>query len=103
MNHVMPDHVVPLRVYLLVFIALIILTAITVQVAYIDLGLLNTPIAIIIASIKASLVVLYFMHVRYSEKLILLVVFVSVFTLILLFGFALSDYLTRYWIMLPIR
>ncbi|MGB9692837.1 MAG: cytochrome C oxidase subunit IV family protein [Candidatus Sumerlaeaceae bacterium] len=103
MNRIMFDHIVPVRVYFLVFLALIVLTAVTVQVAFIDLGLLNTPIAILIASLKATLVVLYFMHVRYSEKLILLVVFVSVFTLMLLFAFALGDYLTRYWILLPIR
>ena len=103
MNHVMAGHIVPLRVYFAVFLALIVLTGITVQVAYLDLGLLNTPIAIAIASLKATLVILYFMHVRWSESLVLLSILVSVFTLILLFAFALSDYLTRYAIILPIQ
>jgi cytochrome c oxidase subunit 4 len=103
MNHIMPGHIVPVRVYFAVFLALIVLTAITVQVAFIDLGWLNTPVAIAIASIKASLVILYFMHVRYSERLVLLTVLVSVFTLVLLFAFALSDYLTRYAIAVPVQ
>ncbi|AXA35145.1 MAG: hypothetical protein D6691_07505 [Candidatus Hydrogenedentota bacterium] len=103
MNHIMPGHIVPVRVYLAVFCALVVLTVLTVKVAYVDLGLLNTPLALGIASVKAMLVVLYFMHARYSPRLILLVVIVSAFTLILLFAFTLSDYLTRGQIVLPIQ
>jgi len=103
MNHILPDHVVPVRVYLAVFCTLVVLTVLTVKVAYIDLGLLNTPLALGIASVKAMLVVLYFMHARYSPRLIVLVVIVSAFTLILLLAFTLSDYLTRGQIVLPIQ
>ncbi len=103
MNHIMAGHIVPVRTYAIVFLALLLLTAVTIQVAYIDLGWLNTPLAIAIASAKASLVVLYFMHVRWSERLILLSILVSLFTLCLMFAFALSDYLTRYAIILPIQ
>lgn len=103
MNHVMPGHIVPVRVYFAVFLALLVLTAVTVQVAFVDLGWLNTPVALGIASLKASLVVLYFMHVRYSERLVLLSILVTLFTLLLMFAFSLSDYYTRTSIVLPIQ
>ena len=66
----MSNHVVPLRVYFSVFGALMVLTAITVAVAFFDLGVLNNVVALGIAGLKATLVILYFMHVRYSGRLI---------------------------------
>ena len=56
-------HVVPLKIYFLIFFALMLGTILTVAVAFFDMGFLNTPIALIIALVKASLVILYFMHV----------------------------------------
>lgn len=88
-------HVVPVRTYLAVFTALLVFTAITVAAAFVDMGPLNIAVMLGIAVLKASLVVMFFMHVRYSTRLIPLVVFGGVFFLLVLFGFTMSDYLTR--------
>jgi cytochrome c oxidase subunit IV len=91
------DHIVSTRVYYLIFASLIVGTAITVGVAFIDLGPLNAVVALTIAVIKATLVVLFFMHVRYSTKLTWAVVVASVFWLGILLVLTFSDYLTRAW------
>jgi cytochrome c oxidase subunit 4 len=91
-------HVVPVRVYLAIFAALMVFTAITVAVAFFDLGALNNVVMLSIAVIKATLVVLFFMHVRYSTRLIPLVVAGGVFFLLILLGIAMPDYLTRGWL-----
>ena len=67
-------HVLPLRIYFLVFFSLLILTGTTVAVAFIDMGPLNNLVAMGIAGLKATLVVLFFMHVRYSTRLTSLVI-----------------------------
>jgi cytochrome c oxidase subunit 4 len=97
----MTHHVVPLRVYFAVFAALIILTAVTIQVAYLDMGNLNTPAALGIASVKALLVTLYFMHVRYSSRLIWLTAAAGVIWLGFLILITLTDYLSRGWLPFP--
>ena len=90
-------HVVSWRVYLAVFAALCVLTVITVEVAGHDFGPLNLIVALGVALTKASLVVLYFMHARYSPKLTGVVIASSIaFFLILLF-LTLTDYLSRPW------
>ena len=91
-------HVVPLRHYIGVFLALMVLTAATVVTAKMDLGPLNTVVALTIAVIKALLVVLIFMHVKYSNKLVKTMVVASVLWLLIMFGFAGQDYLTRGWL-----
>ena len=91
------DHIVPTRVYYLIFAALMVGTAITVGVAFVDLGPLNAIVALTIAVLKATLVVLFFMHVRYSTRLTWAVVVGSVFWLGLLLALTFSDYLTRSW------
>jgi len=88
-------HFVHTRAYFAVFAALLVLTAITVWVAFHDWGVLNTPIALGIAVIKATLVVLYFMHVRYATRLTQVVVVSGFFWLLILFAFTLSDYWSR--------
>jgi cytochrome c oxidase subunit IV len=93
----MSSHVVPLRVYYAIFAALMVGTALTVWVAFIDLGALNTPLALAIAITKATLVVLFFMHVKYSPKLTWLVVIGSVFWLSILLLMTFGDYMTRGW------
>ena len=93
----MSEHVVPKRVYYLIFVALMVGTAITVGVAFVDLGPLNAVAALAIAVAKATLVVLYFMHVRYSTRLTWAVVAGSVFWLGILLALTFSDYLTRAW------
>jgi cytochrome c oxidase subunit 4 len=90
-------HIVSPIVYLAIFFALLVGTAVTVWASYIDLGVWNPIIALAIACTKATLVVLYFMHVRYSSKLTMLTVFSGVFMFLVLIGMTLADYFTRAW------
>ena len=96
-------HVVPLRVYFAVFGTLMVLTAVTVLVAFRDLGPWNTIVAMGIAVTKATLVVLYFMHVRYGDKLTRIVVAAGFFWFAILIVLTLSDFLTRPWLGVPGR
>jgi cytochrome c oxidase subunit 4 len=92
------DHahpVVSIRLYVTVFVALLVFTGITVWVADHDYGMLNTPIALGIAVTTASLVVLFFMGVRHNTPLTKVVVVAGFFWLFILFGIGMSDYLTR--------
>ena len=91
----MSDHVVPVRTYYLIFLTLITCTAITVAVAFVDLGPLNAIVAMSIAVFKAMLVVLFFMHVKYGPKLTWAVVLGGVFWLGILLVMTAGDYLTR--------
>jgi cytochrome c oxidase subunit IV len=93
----MAEFIVPKRTYYMVFGALMVLTYLTVQVAFFDLGPLNAVVALTIACVKALLVVLYFMHVRYSTRLTWMVVISGFFWLGILFVLLMSDYLTRGW------
>ena len=93
----MSEHIVPKRTYYLIFLTLMICTAITVAVAFVDLGPLNAVAALTIAVFKATLVVLFFMHVKYSTRLTWAVVLGSVFWLGILLTLTLTDYLTRIW------
>lgn len=93
----MSDHIVPKSTYYLIFSALMVGTALTVGAAFVDLGALNTVVALAIAVTKATLVVLFFMHVKYSPRLTWLVVIGSVFWLFLLLAITFGDYLTRSW------
>lgn len=88
-------HVTSPGVYYLIFGILLILTAVTVAVAFIDLGRLNTPVALGIAVLKATLVILYFMHVRHSTRLTWVILIASFMTLGVMFVLTLTDYLTR--------
>jgi cytochrome c oxidase subunit 4 len=92
-------HVVALGLYLMVFGILIVGTILTVIVALFDLDRLfigaNTAVALLIAFIKTSFVVLFFMHVKYSGKLVWLCAIGSILWLMILFAFTMSDYLTR--------
>jgi cytochrome c oxidase subunit 4 len=91
----MSEHIVSRKIYFAIFGALMVLTVITVLVARVDLGALNNIVALTIAVIKATLVVLYFMHVRYSSRLTWVFVLAGVFWLGILIALTLSDYLTR--------
>jgi cytochrome c oxidase subunit 4 len=94
-SHGHGPHVVPLPVYLGVFAALMVGTALTVWAAHMDFGWANTPVALAIACTKAALVVLFFMHVKYSPRLVALMVAVSIMFLAIMFLITLSDYWTR--------
>jgi cytochrome c oxidase subunit 4 len=93
----MSDHIVPRRTYYLIFATLMVLTAVTVAVAYFDLGFLNTIVAMSIASIKAALIILYFMHARYGSRLIWVFVICGVLWLGVLLALLMSDYASRGW------
>lgn len=93
----MAEHIVPRRTYYVIFAALLALTYVTVQVSILDLGLLNTVAALGIAGLKAVLVVLFFMHVKYSTRLTMLAVIGGIYWLGILLVLTLSDYLTRGW------
>jgi len=95
----MSEHIVSIKVYLTIFIALLVGTALTVIAARIDFpGPLNAIIALTIASVKATIVVLYFMHMRYSPRLIWIVFGSALFWLALMFALTFSDYTTRGWV-----
>ena len=97
----MTQHIVGKKIYLLVFGTLIILTATTVGVSNIDLGPFNTVVALVIAAMKASLVVLFFMHVRWSRPLIGIVALAAVMWLAILIGLTLTDFVSRSWTPTP--
>ncbi len=88
-------HLVSPRTYVSIFLVLMVLTGVTVGTAFIDLGAMNTVVALVIACTKMLLVVLYFMHVRYSSRLTWAVVGGGFFWLLLLLFLTLSDYATR--------
>src|SRR6266508_2652431 len=94
----MAQHVVPPKVYFAVFTALIVLTATTTAVSFLDLGPWNTVVALGIAFLKATLVALFFMHVKYSPRLTQIVVAGGLFWLAILIALTLSDFLTRGWL-----
>jgi len=90
------QHVIGPKTYILIFMSLMVLTAVTVAVAFVDMGQMNIVVAITIAVVKALLVFLYFMHVRYSGYLTWIFLGAGVFWLLILIGLTLTDYLTRH-------
>ena len=94
----MSEHEISRKFYVLIFVALLVLTGTTAGVAFINLGPFNPIIALGIATTKALLVVLFFMHVKYtSEKMTRVVIAAGIFFLLLLLTLSLADYLTRAW------
>jgi len=96
-DHAVPHHITPLATYIIVFLALAAGTLLTWYASTIDLGWMNTPIALVIATTKAALVILFFMHVIYSSRLTWVVVIGSFVWLGVLFVLTFTDYLTRMW------
>ena len=94
----MREHIVSPKAYFAVFTALAVLTVVTWSVAKRDLGFLNVVVALTIAVIKATLVVLYFLHVRWSSRLTWVFVCAGFFWLAIMVALTLSDYLTRGWL-----
>ena len=93
----MTGHVVSPRLYLWIFAALLVLTAVTTGAARFDLGPLGVVIALLIAAAKASLVVLFFMHVRYSRPLVWIAAGAALVWLGIMVGLTLTDYYSRPW------
>ena len=97
----MSGHVSSLKVYVGIFLTLMVLTAVTIAVAYVNLGQMNKVVALGIASFKATLVVLYFMHVKYASRLTKLIVVAGLFFLAILLSLTMSDYGSRMWVNPP--
>jgi cytochrome c oxidase subunit IV len=89
------EHIAPRKMYVLIFVLLILLTALTTRAAYVDLGPFNTVVALLIAALKATLVALFFMHLKWSSHLSRLAALAALFWLAILIALSLSDYLTR--------
>ena len=94
----MSEHLVPVRIYYVIFTTLLLLTLVTLDVAFYNFGMLNVSIALGIATTKATLVILYFMHVRYAPPLTAVFASLGFIWLAMLIGFTLSDFLTRGWL-----
>ena len=90
-------HIVSPMVYLTIVLALLVGTAVTVWASFIDLGPWNPVIALAIACTKAVLVVLFFMHVKYSTKLTKLTIIAGIFIFLALISMTLADYMSRAW------
>ena len=95
----MSEHIVYPRVYMGIFLILMVGTILTVVAAFLDFpGPLNAVVALTIATIKATFVVLYFMHVRYSGRLVWLVIASALFWIAIMFALTISDYSSRDWL-----
>jgi cytochrome c oxidase subunit 4 len=90
-------HVTPPIVYIVIFGILLVFTALTVGASYIEMGVFNPIVAILIGVVKATLVVLFFMGVKYSTKLTKLTVGAGLFTFLALISMTLADYISRAW------
>jgi cytochrome c oxidase subunit IV len=102
----MSEHIVPVRIYVIIFLVLLVGTTLTVLAAFQDFTYyfrgreiaLNTVIALTIAVTKATFVVLYFMHVRYSSRLVWVIVTSALFWMAIMFALTFADYWTRGWL-----
>jgi cytochrome c oxidase subunit IV len=90
-------HIVPVKVYVAVWVSLLLLTGLTTGVAYIDLGVFNTVAALVIAVAKMMLVVLFFMHMKYTPGIPRIVIVAALFWLGLMMSITLADEKTRDW------
>ena len=93
----MSHHVLSLKAHFVVFAALMVLTVVTVLVSTVDLGALNTVVALLIASLKGLVVILWFMHVKFSSRLTQLFVSAGFIWLVILVLLMTSDYTARGW------
>ena len=97
----MSQHIVPRKIYFAVFAALLVLTATTTAVSFVDLGPWSSVVALAIAFLKATLVVLFFMHVKYSPRLTQVMIAGGLFWLAIMIALTLSDFMTRGWLSFP--
>ena len=96
-QHEHEHHIVSPAIYLTIVCILLVMTAVTVGASFVDMGVFNPIVALAIAAFKMILVVLFFMHVKYSTRLTKLTVGAGIFSCIILVGMSLSDYMTRAW------
>ena len=97
----MSEHIVPPKTYLSVWAALLVLLGATVGFAYLPLGPIHVVAALTIAFAKAVLIALFFMHVKYKNRLVLVFVCAGLFWLSIMFALSLGDYMTRSWLPRP--
>ena len=97
----MRDHIISRRTYLLVDLALLLLAALTIGVAHVNLGGFNSVVALGIAVLKAALIALFFMELKFSSPLVRLVGMAAVVWLAILMLGTLDDVLTRQWLPTP--
>lgn len=97
----MSEHIASKKIYYVVFGSLLILTLLTWQIAYIDLGAWNMVVALVIAIFKAGLVATFFMHLRWSASMMRLVLFAAIFWLAILITLTIGDVLTRHTVSQP--
>jgi cytochrome c oxidase subunit 4 len=97
----MSETIVSKSTYILVWAILLVLLVITIGVSYVHLGWLNPVAAVTIAVIKAVIIILYFMHVRYGPKLVRVVIAAGFFWLMILLALTMGDYLTRRYLPTP--
>jgi len=90
-------HIAPASLYIGIWATLMAFTLITVLASFAELGPFNIVVALLIATIKGTLVVLFFMHLRYSPKLTIAAVIASIFFLFIMFSLTMTDYLSRAW------
>src|SRR5262245_6687935 len=90
-------HIVGPSIYLRIYGTLLVLTAVTVLAARVEMGFLNPIVAVLIAVIKATVVILWFMHMKYQSKLLKLTIGAGVFTFLVLIAMTPSDYMSRAW------
>jgi cytochrome c oxidase subunit 4 len=95
--HEAEHHIVSPRVYVVIFLCLLVFTGLTVGASYVEMGVFNPIAAIAIACIKMVLVVLFFMHVKYSTRLTMLTVASGFFMFLVLIGMTMADYISRAW------
>ena len=95
------EHIVSPKLYVGIFLFLMVMTALTVFAASVDLGWANPVVALVIATMKATTVILFFMHVKYSPRMTQMVIIGALFFLFLLLGLTLTDYLSRGWMSYP--
>jgi cytochrome c oxidase subunit 4 len=93
-EHQPGEHIVPIKTYAIICATLLVLTFLTYRIAYVDLGRLNVVVAIAIACVKASLVVLFFMHAAYAPRRTRLVILAGIFWMMILLCLTLTDFLT---------
>jgi cytochrome c oxidase subunit 4 len=91
------EHTGSVKTFALIWVSLLILTGITVGASLVDLGGFNIVVALLIASCKATLVVLFFMEARYSSKITKVTIVSALFFLFLLLGLSMTDYISRGW------
>lgn len=89
-------HIIPLKVYYRIIVALLLMTVVTVAAAQFDFGAMNTVIAMLIASVKAGLVLAYFMHLKYDDKIYTVAFGTAIFFLLVMFFFSWVDLYTRF-------